>query len=143
LEFKLKEREEECNSLRQTLSVKEQELNALRSQLQNQTIINHSLLNNSHTVNFNSPVPMINLPSRNYVLIPNPNPQQIGTEREAFKEKIDYSKIQLRKTDSLLEGEFILFSIFVVVEIILILFLLQTNEEKFCYLKSNGKKGED
>ena len=48
---------------------------------------------------------MINLPSRNYVLIPNPNPQQIPTEkREAFKEKIDYSKIQLRKTDSLLDG---------------------------------------
>ena len=49
---------------------------------------------------------MLNLPSRNYVLIPNPNPQQIGTdlEREAFKEKIDYSKIQLRKTDSLLDG---------------------------------------
>lgn len=43
---------------------------------------------------------------RNYILVPSPNPgsQFAFQGQEAFKQKIDYSKIQLRKTDSSLDG---------------------------------------
>lgn len=44
---------------------------------------------------------------RNYILVPSPNPgsQFAFQGQEAFKQKIDYSKIQLRKTDSSLDDE--------------------------------------
>ena len=38
--------------------------------------------------------------SRNFVLIPSPNPA-VYHNRKPFMEKIDYSKIQLRKTEQL------------------------------------------
>ena len=45
--------------------------------------------------------------NRNYFFVPSPVPQFAFQGQEAFKEKIDYSKIQLRKIeDSYLDGSF-------------------------------------
>lgn len=112
LETKLKHTESECNSLRQTIQARDVQMDLLRNQL-------HQLMSEPIGTEFNFAIPYQTVPlnpsefypihttNRTHILVPSPNPRsQFPMQGEKpFKEKIDYTKIQLRKTDSHLEEE--------------------------------------
>lgn len=97
----------ECEELRKTISERDAQVEILKEQL-------HQLMQSPPTqysymayMPIQQPYPL-QTTARNYILVPSPNPgtQFAFTDKEAFKKKIDYSKIQLRKTESSLEGKY-------------------------------------
>ena len=117
LENQLACREYECDSLRLTLTQRDVELEALKHQfqrllseranqqryLQQVSPVNQPVGSPYCQMSPVSPYP-IQTTSRNFSLVPSPNPTG-PVLRAPFKEKIDYTKIQLRKTDSYLDDE--------------------------------------
>ena len=107
LEEQLEEKEELAEELKKTLAQKDAELEALEQQFQQ--ILSQRAASLAgflhHPTQFaqmpHSLCAPIQTTSRNFVLSPSPNPAQILHDRKPFREKIDYSKIQLRKTDQL------------------------------------------
>ena len=103
LEQQLLEKQMVCDSLRNTLKQKDEELETLKQHFQQlmsqrtQQAPTGFLPNNVQFVQ--SPHPLCTT-NRNYILVPSPNPTN-GSNRKPFMEKIDYSKIQLRKTEHL------------------------------------------
>ena len=98
MESKIEFRESECDKLRQTISERDAQVQLLKEQL-------HQLMATTPPPCNYAYVPL-QTTSRNYILVPSPNPgsQFAFKGKEAFKKKIDYSKIQLRKTESSLDG---------------------------------------
>ena len=116
----MKDRESECNKLRKTIHERNAEMDRLREQMHElmsqsplpddqagytptQDASNYEYQSSASTYPF-FPIQTTN---RNYFFVPSPVPQFAFQGQEAFKEKIDYSKIQLRKIeDSYLDGSF-------------------------------------
>lgn len=106
LEEELKTREYECDSLRQTLNQRDVELEQLKTQVQ-QLMSQRAAMAAAAAAaaNQGGQHPGLQTTSRNFLLSPSPNPSVPLQGRQPFMEKIDYTKIQLRKTDSSLEDE--------------------------------------
>lgn len=106
MEAQLQEKEELCEQLRKTLTQKDVEFETLKQQFQQlitqRTAAAAGFLH--HPTQYAQMAQSLCVPiqttSRNFVLSPSPNPVRMH-DRKPFMEKIDYSKIRLRKTDQL------------------------------------------
>jgi hypothetical protein len=105
LEQQLEEREVFCESLRSTLSQKDAELEALKQHFQQLLSQRTAAAGFLHPTQYapQSLCPPVQT-GRPFMMNPSPNPAPLP-DRRPFMEKIDYSKIQLRKTDQL-DGTF-------------------------------------
>jgi len=103
LEKQLEEKELVCDSLRNTLNQRDVELESLKQhfqQLMSQRAAGGYTHYAHHPAQFAQVPQSVCTTNRNYVLVPSPNPAVIHN-RKPFMEKIDYTKVPLRKTEQL------------------------------------------
>jgi len=95
-------KESECDLLRRTINEREVQVKLLKEQLA-------EIMGCSRTPCYSySPIQpsYLQTTARNYLVVPTPNPAtQFAFQEAPFREKIDYSKIQLRKTPMPMDEE--------------------------------------